>query len=100
MFAWLTRRRRRKILAKPIPPEWETCIRDNFRQFELLTPKERERLLRDVCIFVAEKNWEGVYGLGLTDEMKVTIAAQACYLILGLDLSWFDRTLSIRLRPG
>ncbi len=99
MFAWLKHRRRRKILARPFPPEWEASIRDNFRQYELLTPEERERLRRDVQIFVAEKNWEGVYGLELTDEMRVTIAAQACYLLLGLDLSWYDRTLSILVYP-
>ena len=99
MFDWLKRRRRRKILAEPFPPEWESHVYNNFRQYELLKNAERERLRQDMRIFIAEKNWEGVYGLKLTDEMRVTIAAQACYLLLGLDLSWYDRTQSILVYP-
>ena len=34
---------------------------------------------------MAEKNWEGCGGLTVTDEMRVTIAAQACLLVLGFD---------------
>lgn len=99
LFSWLKNRRRKKLLAEPFPAEWEEWLRANFRQYDLLTPAERERLKRDVRVFVAEKNWEGVYGLELTDEMRVTIAAQACYLVLGLDVSWFDRTLSVLVYP-
>ena len=47
---------------------------------------------RRLRIFLAEKNWEGCGGLRMTDEIKVTIAAQACLLLLGM-----ERRL---LRPG
>jgi Mlc titration factor MtfA (ptsG expression regulator) len=35
----------------------------------------------------------------LTDEMRVRVAAHACYLILHLDLSCYDRTMSILIYP-
>lgn len=33
-------------------------------------------------IFIAEKRFEGVGGLEMTDEVRVTVAAQACLLVL------------------
>jgi Mlc titration factor MtfA (ptsG expression regulator) len=33
-------------------------------------------------VFLAEKHFEGCGGLALTDEIRVTIAAQACLLLL------------------
>lgn len=99
MFHWLRDRRRRKLLSEPFPAAWEAELRD-LSFYQLLTASEQERLQRDVRIFVAEKNWEGVRGLELTDAMRVRVAAHACYLILGLDLSWYDRTMSILVYPN
>jgi Mlc titration factor MtfA (ptsG expression regulator) len=48
-----------------------------------LKAPDRVRLEQLVQIFVAEKRWEGLGGLTLTDEIRVTIAGQACLLLLG-----------------
>ena len=50
-------------------------------------------------IFVAEKYWEGCNGLVLTDEIKVTIAGQACLLLLGFDEEFFDAVQTILVYP-
>lgn len=51
-------------------------------------------------MFVAEKNWEGCGGLELTDEMRVTIAVQACLLVAGMSHDiYFDHVLSILVYP-
>jgi Mlc titration factor MtfA (ptsG expression regulator) len=50
-------------------------------------------------IFVSEKSWEGCGGLRMTDEIKVTIAAQACLLVLGMEHNYYDRVLSILVYP-
>jgi Mlc titration factor MtfA (ptsG expression regulator) len=85
------------LLREPFPGEWEAVLHElNF--YNLLTPAEQEHLRRDVRVFVAEKNWEGVR-IALTDEMRVRVAAHACYLILHLDLSCYDRTMSILIYP-
>jgi Mlc titration factor MtfA (ptsG expression regulator) len=98
MFRWLRDRRRRKLLREPFPPDWDAALLD-LAFYRLLTLAEQDRLRHDVRIFVAEKNWEGVHGLELTDSMRVRIAAHACYLILGLDLGCYDRTMSILVYP-
>lgn len=58
-------------------------------------------LLQDrTKIFMAEKNWEGLEGLEVTDEMKVTIAAQACLMLLGVDDFYFDNVKTILIFPN
>lgn len=99
ILPWLKRRRRKRILAGPFPAGWEEIIHHNVRMYELLAAPERERLRRDVRVFVAEKNWEGIYGLEMNDEVRVTVAAQACLMVLGLNVSWFDRVVSILVYP-
>jgi Mlc titration factor MtfA (ptsG expression regulator) len=59
----------------------------------------RRRLEERIQVFVAEKHWEGVGGLAVTDEMRVTIAAQACLLVLGFEEEYYDHVLSILIYP-
>ena len=100
IFSWWRRRRRSKILERPFPEEWRGHLRENFAQYTWLTPEEQGRLERAAQIFVAEKNWEGCNGLEVTDEIRITIAAQACMLLLGYEDVHFDRLLSVLIYPG
>jgi MtfA peptidase len=99
LFSWLQRRRRRKILAAPFPAEWNDYLQRNVAHYRYLTPREQARLRDDLRIFVAEKNWEGCGGLAMTDEIKVSIAAQACLLVLGMEHNYFDRVRSVLVYP-
>lgn len=65
-----------------------------------LTLAERMRLRDLVQVFMAEKRFEGCGGLELTEEMQVTIAAQACLLVLGRDLSLYEDVSSILVYPS
>jgi MtfA peptidase len=100
LLTWWRRRRRRRILARPFPEQWERWIERNFAQYRWLGDDERAKLRRCVQIFVAEKYWEGCGGLEMTDEIKVTIAAQACLLVLGFEEECFDRLLTVLVYPG
>jgi len=100
IFSWLKQRRRQRILAEPFPIQWLNYFRDNLLWYPLLDESNRIRLRRDVQVFVAEKNWEGCGGLQMTEEIKVTIAAQACLLVLELEEGLFDRVLSVLVYPG
>ncbi|MFT4646994.1 MAG: Mlc titration factor MtfA (ptsG expression regulator) [Glaciecola sp.] len=65
-----------------------------------LNPELRKRLEQLVATFVEETNWEGRGGLEVTDEMKVTVAGQACRLILALDEEQFRWVRTIYLFPS
>lgn len=83
MLRWLRARRRRKWLAAPFPAAWEAILARNVVHDRWLEADEKRRLRDLVRIFVAEKKWEGCGGLELDDEIRVTIAARACLLLLG-----------------
>jgi len=51
-------------------------------------------------VFLQEKHWEGCGGLTLTDEIRVTIAAQACLLQLGLPHDYYRNVKSILVYPS
>lgn len=100
IFTWLKRRRREQILAQPFPPEWQAYLEANVRQYRLLARHDQEKLRRRVQVFVAEKNWVGCGGLEINDEMKVTIAAQACLLVLGIEYEYhYDQIRSVLVYP-
>jgi MtfA peptidase len=100
MFGWLATRRRRRILAEPFPSEWDIYIDRNVAIARRLDAATRQKLRELVQVFIAEKYWEGCGGLELTEEMQVTIAAQACLLVLGHDETLYRDVASILVYPS
>lgn len=82
MFDFLKRRRRDAIRAQPFPVAWREIVDRDVAYVAKLNEADRAELEGLVQIFLAEKNLEGCGGLELTDEIRVTIAAQACLLLL------------------
>jgi Mlc titration factor MtfA (ptsG expression regulator) len=54
--------------------------------FHRLTPDDQAKLLGHMNVFLAEKSFEGCGGLEVTDNIRVIVAAQACMLLLHLDV--------------
>jgi Mlc titration factor MtfA (ptsG expression regulator) len=100
MFAWLTERRRRKLLETPFPEVWRTIVEENVAAYGYLDETEQQRLRDLTQVFIDEKSWEGCGGLELTDEMRVTIAASACLLIVGRDHDLMKEVESILVYPS
>ena len=82
MFSWLRSRRRRKLLEDPFPPWRDAILARNVGHYPRLAPAEAAKLRDATRILVAEKIWEGCGGMHVTDEVKLTIAAQAALLLL------------------
>ena len=53
-----------------------------------------------VLLFLAEKEFAGAHGLDVTDEMRLSVAAQACLPILELGLDWYRGWRGIVVYPG
>ncbi len=100
MFNWFRDRRRKKLTQAPFPSTWEDIIRRNVAHYCMLEDDQRDHLRALVQVFIAEKHWEGAGGLELTDEIRVTIAAQACLLILGLPHNYYRNVMSIIVYPS
>jgi Mlc titration factor MtfA (ptsG expression regulator) len=82
MFDWWRRLSRAEIIARPFPEDFRKHVLRRLPCAAWLTPAELEKLEALVRIFNAEKSFEGAGGLELTEEMRVTIAARACLLVL------------------
>jgi Mlc titration factor MtfA (ptsG expression regulator) len=100
MFEWWRERRRSSILQQPFPAAQLEVIQRNVKHYGRLSAAEQQRLRDLVQVFVAEKSWEGCGGLTLTEEMKFTIAAQACLLVLGLPHRLYENVESILVYPS
>jgi len=99
MFAWLRRRRRRALLARPFPPDW-LAVLQGLPFYGRLDARGQARLRDDLRVLIAEKEWEGCGGLQLTDAMRVTIAAQASLLILAVEHDYYRNVDSILVYPS
>jgi Mlc titration factor MtfA (ptsG expression regulator) len=99
LLSWLARRRRARILAGPFPNEWNGYLERNVPLYAQLNDRERADLRDCIRILVAEKHWDGCGGLVMTDEIEVTVAAQASILLLGIEHDYFARVMSILVYP-
>ncbi len=99
IFGWLKRRRRKRILTQPFPEGWNQWLVRRVPHWGRLTSEEQDALRKLVQVVIAEKTWEGCKGLALDDEMKVTIAGQACLLLLGIEHDYFQNVETILVFP-
>ncbi len=83
-----------------VPGTWRPLIEARVPIALKLTDEEWARLLGLVSGFVRKKSFEGIDGLAVTEEMKVIVAAQACLLLLALDMGPYPGVRSIILYPG
>ncbi|MEI7902729.1 MAG: M90 family metallopeptidase [bacterium] len=92
--------RRKKNCKQPFPPEWSQIISRNVPCCRCLHPDERKRLEDLIKVFVSEKHFEGCAGMIVTDEIKVTVAAHACLLLLNLQHDYYEKLASILVYPA
>jgi MtfA peptidase len=100
IFGFLKERHRNRLKALPFPNEWRKIIKSRVAFFVRLSATDQAELLGHIQVFLAEKRFEGCGGLELTDEICVTIAAQACLLLLHRETDYFPRLLTILVYPS
>ena len=90
MIWFLKKRRRERIIrsASLDAEVWRKVI-GRFGFLKMLDAEEQERLRRWVILFLHDKKLLAAGGLRLNDRMRLSIAAQACILILNLDPDFF-----------
>lgn len=82
LFDFFRNRRRRRLRSEPFPDGWKEIVERNFELFHRLSSDDQAELLEHMNVFLEEKTFEGCGGLEMTDEIRVTVAAQACVLLL------------------
>jgi Mlc titration factor MtfA (ptsG expression regulator) len=96
----IRRRRWSRLRALPFPDAWRTLLARNVRLYARLSPEQRRELEGHVQVLLAEKKFEGLDGLELTDEIRVAVAAHAALLLLGTrDPRYYPDLVAILIYP-
>lgn len=91
--------KRKRLLATPFPTEWQQIVQKNVPLYNRLPDSLKEQLHGLVNVFIAEKKFEGCGGLEITDEIRVTVAAQASILLLNRKAGYFRKLHTILVYP-
>ena len=87
-------------MNKPFPPIWEGILNRNVALYRYLPDSLKKQLQGHIQVFLGEKIFEGCGGLKITDEIRVTIAAQACILLLNRKPTYYPKLYTILVYPG
>jgi Mlc titration factor MtfA (ptsG expression regulator) len=101
LTAWaLPRWRLRRGLARPLTPAQLAIIERNVDQYAGMPPALQVQLQGLVKRFLHDKVFVGCAGLDVTEEMRVTIAAQACLLLLNRHSRVYPGLHAVLVYPG
>lgn len=91
---------RRILRRNPIPHRvWRNVTR-RIAVIQELDAVQMAHLRELTTWFLHNKSINGVQGLNVTLAMRIAVAAQACLLILNLDIDYFDNWAEVILYPG
>lgn len=93
---WKTLRARKKNPVRH--SNWVHVRRLSF--IKNLTATEKARLRTLTSVLLSQKSFVGVQGLTLTNEMKITIASQACLPILKLGVNFYSGFVQVTVYPS
>lgn len=91
--------RRQRIARRPFPAAWRDILRRRVPLARQLPAAQQLRLKKHIQVLLAEVPFVGCAGLEVSDEIRVTIAAQAAFLLLGRGGS-FGNLREVLVYPG
>lgn len=97
---WRRWRLRRLLTQHPIPTDLWLDVTRRMPTLDGLDAIRMVRLRVLATWFLRDKTITGAQNLAVTPDMRVAVAAQACQLILALDVSYFDGWSEVILYPG
>jgi MtfA peptidase len=99
-FGFFKDRHRNQLRSRPFPRDWLETIRGKVAFFARLSTADQAELLGHIQVFLSEKRFEGCGDLEVTDQIRVTIAAQACLLLLHRKTDYFPLLITILVYPS
>jgi Mlc titration factor MtfA (ptsG expression regulator) len=90
---------RNKIRNQPFKKVWRKIIQQRMPYFSQMPADLQLQLKQHIQVFLAEKTFVGCNGVKITDEIKITIAAQACLLLLNRKTNFYPKLRTILVYP-
>ncbi|MBD5781912.1 zinc-dependent peptidase [Pelagicoccus sp. NFK12] len=100
LFARHYRAKKQKVISADFPEAWNAILLKNVPLVSKLPARFRERLETNIKLFIAEVGFEGQGGVQVTDEIRVTVAAQACLLTVGRENKRYPRLKNVIIYPS
>ncbi|WP_076418969.1 M90 family metallopeptidase [Colwellia sp. UCD-KL20] len=88
------------IRKKPFNKQWRKIIQQRMPYFRGMPADLQLQLKQHIQVFLAEKEFIGCNGVEITDEIKITIAAQACLLLLNRKTDYYPKLNTILVYPS
>ena len=96
---WSKRQRRARLLQAPLNEEQRAIIAAQVPLLQKLPEALRGALEGKINLFLHQIDFIGCDGLEVTEEMRLSIAAQACLLVVNSD-EWYRNLRTILVYPG
>lgn len=90
----------RQISEQPFAVEWLEIVSRRLPFFKTFPAELQEELQDLIKVFLQEKSFVGCGGQKIDDEIRVTVAAQACLLLLNRETSQYQNLQSILIYPS
>jgi len=91
--------RRQRIARRPFPAAWRDIVRRGVPLARELPAAQQLLLKKHIQVLLADVPFIGCAGLEVSDEMRVTIAAQAAFLLMGRG-GTFGNLREVLVYPG
>ncbi|WP_170335167.1 zinc-dependent peptidase [Ruegeria arenilitoris] len=98
-YFWSRKQARATLLATPLSEHQRAVIEAMVPIVKRLPPDLRDRLQGKVNLFLDQVDFIGCDDLEVTEEMQLSIAAQACILVVNSDM-WYDNLTTILIYPN
>jgi MtfA peptidase len=96
----LVKARRNKVASQPFPKAWRKILKNRIPYFYHMPADLQLQLKQHILVFLNEKTFQGFDGIKISDEIRVTIAAQACLLLLNRESNYYPKLKSIYVYPA
>lgn len=100
LFVYQTFLRDKLIRQRPFPAHWQAMLSSNLPVYDALSSVQQRRLQQLINLFLARKAFYGCADLEMTDEIRITIAGQACLLLLNKGWQTYPKLLSVLVYPS
>jgi MtfA peptidase len=93
-------KRRKRLMMETFPENWAQILESRVPYCGRLAPEGKDLLKGFIQIFLDEKPFEGCGGMAINKEVEVTIAGNACILLLGGSSDMYPKLRSILVYPS
>mgnify|MGYP001954797472 CR=1 FL=1 len=90
---------RNVIKKQPFKKAWRKIIQQRMPYFKSMPADLQLQLKQHIQVFLAEKHFIGCNGVIISDEIRITVAAQACLLLLNRKTDYYPQLKTILVYP-